>query len=298
MADQPSAHPDSPAGGGGPGFSRSPRRLDNVEPDARNSTRGPRGVQVRANSPTTYQGELLEAKQTLALSSRTASKFVAQLGALAPILVFPLPAATLGRRPGFQATVLDQKYWFAKLYELVTYEELDYSTRTQYPGFSLHFMKVFYGMYYSALQDFLNRRFTKVPTPWVTHFQGPVTEDDEPVEPTSMEAVEYSVRTGATAHIQHDMPLALADAYRTWKTRAKPSFRDLKDDFIGKSEGAFAAAQAHFYIEVNDKIASPFSPEVGQKGAALYQAAFDIQPSLPVMFQWRRDAWRRAAATL
>jgi len=69
-----------------------------------------------------YHAEYLEARQTLELSARTASKFIAQLGAVAPILIFP--SAHLGRRPGFQATVLDQKYWFAKLYELVSYEEL------------------------------------------------------------------------------------------------------------------------------------------------------------------------------
>jgi len=105
------------------------------------------------NKLVNYQTEYREARQTLELSARTASKFIAQLGALAPILIPPFPSSTLGRRPGFQATVLDQKYWFAKLYELVTYEELQYSLRTQYPGFSLHFMKVFYGMYYDAPKD-------------------------------------------------------------------------------------------------------------------------------------------------
>ena len=90
-----------------------------------------------------YHAELLEARQTLDLSARTASQFVAQLGAVAPVLLPPFPTATLGRRPGLQATVLDQKYWFAKLYELVSYEELSYSTLTKHPGFSLHFMKVF-----------------------------------------------------------------------------------------------------------------------------------------------------------
>jgi len=57
------------------------------------------------------------------------------LRALAPILIPPFPGATLGKRPGFQATVLDHKYWFAKLYELVTYQELSYSTHTDIPGF-------------------------------------------------------------------------------------------------------------------------------------------------------------------
>src|SRR5215469_4953867 len=103
-----------------------------------------------------YGSELNEARQILALSNDVASRFVRNLGALAPMLIPPFPGATLGRRPGFQATVIDQKYWFAKLYALVSYEEIAYSTHTNYPGYSLHFMKVFYGMYYNAMQSFFN----------------------------------------------------------------------------------------------------------------------------------------------
>ena len=242
-----------------------------------------------------YQNELVEARQTLVLSARTASRYVAQLGALAPILIPPFPGAAMGRRPGFQATVLDQKYWFAKLYEIVTYQELGYSTHTQYPGFSLHFMKIFYGMYYGALQHFENDKFASVSPLWMTHFSGP---DDAELRPDSTDAVQFSVRTGAIAHIQGDMPVALATAYRTWNCSPKPSFQDLRDDFISKSEGAFTTAQARFYIEVNDKIASPMSPEMGQFGAAVYQSVFNIQPAMPVMFQWRKDAWQKAAASL
>jgi hypothetical protein len=245
-----------------------------------------------------YQTELAEARQTLTLSGRTASQFVAQLGALAPILIPPFPGATLGRRPGFQATVLDQKYWFAKLYEIVTYQELGYSTHTNYPGFSLHFMRIFYGMYYSALQNFTNNNVASVRPLWRTHFNGPESDDGSEVSPTSKDAVQFSVRTGAIAHIQGDMPDALVTAYTTWNCDPKPRFEDLRDDFINKSEAAFRAAQANFYIEVNDKIASPMSPEVGQLGAAMYQAVFNIQPSLPVMFQWRKDAWQQASSKL
>jgi hypothetical protein len=162
------------------------------------------------------------------LSAKAASQFVAQLGASAPILVFPLPAATLGRRPGFQMTILDHKYWFAKLYELVTYQELDYSRTTQYPGFSWHFMKVFYGMYYNALQNFFKENFTLVSSLWLNHFQGLRTPDNAPVEPYSVGAIEHSVLTGATAHIQGDMPIALANAYRTWSTAPKPPSKTLK----------------------------------------------------------------------
>jgi hypothetical protein len=245
-----------------------------------------------------YGTELSEARQTLTLSNEVASRFMKNLGAIAPILLPPFPTGTLGRKPGFQATVLDQKYWFAKLYALVSYEEIGYSTHTRYPGYSLHFMKVFYGMYYDAMQKFIAGRMANVPQLWVTHFTGPERGSEDRVDPRSFEAVQFSVRTGATAHIQHDMPIALVTAYKTWNASPKPNFKDLKDDFIVKSEAAFTKAQAAFYIDVNDKTASPFRPEVGQLGAAHYQAVFNIQPSLPIMFQWRREAWKKAEAFL
>ena len=63
-------------------------------------------------------------------------------------------------------------------------------------------------------------------------------------------------------------------------------------------ENAFKKAQARFYIEVNDKTFSPFRPEIGQVGAVYYQKLLNVQPSLPVMFQWRRDAWDKATMDL
>jgi len=241
-----------------------------------------------------YHDDYLKARKTLTLSSQTAAGFVAQLGALAPILIFP--AATLGRRPGFQATVLDHKYWFAKLYELVTYEEITYSLHTNHPGFSLHFLPIFYGLYYDALQNFQKK--ATVGTLWQIHFSGPAAVKGMTVAPDCKDAIEFSVRTGAIAHIQGDMPVALATSYRSWDEKPKPAFDELKKDFIDNSEGAFKKAQARFYLDVNDKTFSPFSPEVGQFGAANYQKVFNIQPSLDQMFQWRRDAWLQAARSL
>jgi hypothetical protein len=105
-------------------------------------------------------------------------------------------------------------------------------------------MKVFYGMYYEAMQNFFAGKASNVPRLWFTHFSGPPSDNDSSVEPTSMEAVQFSVQTGATAHIQHDMPIALATAYQTWSVSPKPAFQELKADFIEKSEGAFARVLA------------------------------------------------------
>ena len=245
-----------------------------------------------------YHVELFEATETLNLSVRTAGRFVAQLGGIAPILLPPFPTAHLGRRPGFQATVLDQKYWFAKLYELVTVEELNYSTHTRYPGSAALHEGVLWHVLWRPAELSRRKRIAMVSPLWVTHFAGPPGADSSRSDPASVEAVKFGVRTGATAHIQGDMPLALVEAYRTWKADPKPAFEDLREDFIVKSETAFTRAQARFYIDVNDKTFSPLRPEVGQLGAAYYQAVFNIQPSLPVMFQWLRAAWTKASATV
>ena len=237
----------------------------------------------------------LAARETLTLSGRTAARFVAQLGALAPVLVFPLPAAHLGRRPGLQATVLDHKYWFAKLYECVTYEEIAYAQHVAYATFWYQFIKVFYGLYYDALQKFLNG--SPAPPLWQTHFEGPPATRGGRVPPDSMDAVEFSVRTGAIAHIQGDLPVALVKTYRIWTANPKPPFQRLQDAFVN-GEAPFRRAQARFYLDVNDKTFSPLRPEVGQFAAAVYQSTCDIQPSLEKMFQWRRDAWQKAMQSL
>jgi hypothetical protein len=243
-----------------------------------------------------HHEEYRKARETLTLSMRTASSFQAQLGALAPILIPPLPAAHFGRRPGFPGNDPRSQVLIARLYEMVTYEELTYSLQTKHPGFSLHFIPVFYGMYYDALHGFQNE--LKIASLWQTHFKGPPAVKGKQVAPGSMDAVEFSVRTGAIAHIKGDMPLALAKAYQTWATKSKPKFQDLREDFIDKSEGAFRKAQACFYLDVNDKTFSPLRPELGQFAAAVYQHVGDIQPSLDKMFQWRRDAWDQAAQSL
>lgn len=236
-----------------------------------------------------------EARETLSLSSRTASRFLAHLGALAPMLVFPLPAAHLGRRPALQATVLDHKYWFAKLYECVTYEEIAYAGHEAHSTYWYHFIKVFYGLYYDALQKFLNG--SSVGSLWQTHFAGPPATRDGAVPPDSMNAVEFSIRTGAIAHIQGDLPVALVKAYKTWSVSPKPPFQSLKHAFVS-GEAPFRRAQARFYLDVNDKTFSPLRPEIGQLAAAAYQSTCDIQPSLEKMFQWRKDAWQRAVQSL
>src|SRR5258708_7838685 len=119
-----------------------------------------------------YAAELAGAKDTLDLSGRVASSMIRQLGALAPIMIIPLQAH-FGRRPGLQATVLDDKYWFAKLYNLITYLEVRDHARFAHAAFVLHFIPVFYKSYYDALQSYQRRNRGRVSSLWLTHFDGP-----------------------------------------------------------------------------------------------------------------------------
>ena len=97
------------------------------------------------------------ARATLDLSGRVARQFIQTLGAL-------------GARGRFVPTVVDNKYYFAKLYELITYFELSEISRFRHPAFLLHFIPIFYDLYYRALQNWSSGNRASVSPLWTTHF--------------------------------------------------------------------------------------------------------------------------------
>jgi hypothetical protein len=239
--------------------------------------------------------ELAEARKTLTLSRQVASSFIAQLGAVSPILMPVIPLqAHIGRRPGFQATVLDDKYWFAKLYELMTYEEIKAHKDYAHPGFVLHFIPIFYGLYHSALMNYLKGAVTQVHSLWRIHFDGV-----SPSSPAgSMDGAKHSISSGASAHVQGDLANALETAYRSWKADPKPSFAALKDDFFGpRGLAPFDASKASFFLDLNDKGPFPFNPAVGQMLIA-YGEPIAGGLSITEVFKWRETAWQEAARRL
>jgi Family of unknown function (DUF5995) len=244
-----------------------------------------------------YGLELAGARSTLNLSSRVASSFIRQLGALAPILIPPFPQAHIGRHPGFQVTVMDDKYWFAKLYELITYFEIRDHGKFDQPGFVLHFIPVFYKLYYDALQGFQAHSLGSVSPLWLTHFNG-LRKGAQPVEPGSLDGVKHSIRTGVTAHVQGDMANALENAYRTWRVKAKPPFQDLKKDFFERNLPTFQASKAAFFLDLNDKGPFPFRPDVGQLIIAEGEQVSGGGLSVTEVYKWREAAWKTAASRL
>lgn len=243
-----------------------------------------------------YGAELSKAKETLLLSRRVADDYVRSLGALAPKnLILP---AHLGTRTGFQKTVLSDRYWFAKLYELITYFEIRDRGKFTHPGFVMHFIPVFYDMYYQALRSSENRGGrSKVSALWKRHLEE-VREGGRPVPAGSMDGVMRSIVTGVTAHIQGDMAAALETAYTTWKAGPKPAFADLKADFFEKNRPTFDAAKAAFFLDLQDKGPFPFRPEVGQMLIGVGEKVINGGLDIDEVYKWRETAWNAVVTKL
>jgi len=242
-------------------------------------------------------GEFAEARETLTLSSQVASWYCRQLGALAPILMPVIPLqAHIGRQAGFQASVIDDKYWFAKLYELITYFELRDRGKFEHADFVLHFIPAFYKLYYDAMKNYLRGARGNVSDLWLTHFDGlkPAPDDG----PGTLDGAKYSIKTGVTAHVQGDMTTALVTAYKTWTANPKPPFSALKKDFFENNRPTFDAAKAAFFIDLNDKGPFPFRPDVGQFVIASGEMVVGGGLAVEEVYKWRDDAWKRADAAL
>ena len=249
--------------------------------------------QVYTSGMSDYSRELAEARQTLELSAKVASQFVRQLGALAPILVFPFPGASMGRRPGFQMTVMDDRYWFAKLYELVTFHEIRDSGNFDHPGCVMHFIPVFYNLYFEAMRNYL-RGSRGISALWLRHFDG---LRDLP-EQGSLDGAKLSIVSGVTAHIKGDMANALETCYSSWAARPKPAFESLKRDFFEKNRPTFEAARGAFFLDLNDKQPFPFRPEIGQLLIGTGEKVIGGGLSIDEVYQWRETAWKDASSRL
>lgn len=239
-----------------------------------------------------YPEEYAAARETLTLSKKVADNYLQMLGAIAPRnLILP---GHLGNRTGFQKTVLSDVYWFAKLYELITYFEIRDREKFTHAGFVMHFIPVFYGLYHSAIKQFEAGKWADAPPLWGVHFQVALRNR----RAGSMEGITASIKTGVSAHVQGDMATALANAYRTWKANPKPAFAELKDDFFAKNRPTFDAAKAAFFLELQDKGPSPFRPEVGQLIIGQGEAVISGGLNIDEVYRWRETAWSAAATAL
>jgi hypothetical protein len=234
-----------------------------------------------------YAAELEAAKKTLHQRAAPVTRmFARKVGAVS--------FSYGGRWAGPTESVIDHKYWFAKLYELMTYYEIGAHEKFTHPGFIMHFIPVFYDLYYDAVQSFMAGDHKPVSDLWMRHFRGPTGR----ASPTAIDTVMFSVVTGVTAHIQGDMAFALETAYRTWAAKPKPAFAALYDDFFLRNRPIFAVGRAEFFLDVGQKTQSAVRPEVAQLMIGIGEQVAAGGLDVDEVHTWRTAAWRTAERKL
>lgn len=256
----------------------------NAEGRARN-----RGVVIEFHTPApscpysskdALKIELQAARDTLGLSAHVAKSFLRTVGAL-------------DARGRFTETIIDNKYWFAKLYELITYYEISEIRRFEHPAFVLHFIPIFYNLYHKSLQHFWNKEVSKISPPWANHFRVAGRPSWNSVSGFTNQVLQ-SIVTGVMAHIQGDMADALEQAYRSYVSKyCLPNIRfdDFRKDFFENNRPIFEMVQGAFFLELSRRGPFPVRPEVGQfivgTGSQLIGGGLDIDE----VYRWRAEAW-------
>jgi hypothetical protein len=216
------------------------------------------------------------AARTRALSADVASGFVGLAGAV-------------NRRGRFISTVLDNKYWFAKLYEVVTIHELYETRKYREAAFVLHFIPIFYDLYHQALQNWLSGNRAAVGRMWTNHFTYAADPDNSGVNAWSA-GVQVSIETGVTAHVRGDMPIALERAYHSYVAKycldPPPAFDQFRADFFAMGS-VFERARKILLSHV-----AQMGP-VPDAAVAIGEALFSNLDA-NVVEGWRKEAWAEA----
>lgn len=227
--------------------------------------------------------ELQAARETLGLSAHVAKSFLRSVGAL-------------DARGRFTETILDNKYWFAKLYELITYYEIAEVRRFEHPAFVLHFIPIFYDLYHKSLQYFWNQQASQISLLWGNHFRAAGRPSWNSVSGFANQVLR-SIITGVIAHIQGDMADALEQAYRSYVAKyclSNVRFDDFRKDFFENNRPIFEMVQGAFFLELSRRGPFPVRPEVGQfiigTGSQLIGGGLDIDE----VYRWRAEAWEKA----
>jgi hypothetical protein len=231
--------------------------------------------------------EIAAARDTLRLSAAVAGNFLRTVGALSA-------------RGRFIPTIIDNKYWFAKLYEYITFEEINAANQFRQPAFVMHFIPFFYGMYYDAMMKWLQNNRATVHPLWATHFTHAARPDNSSITAWAG-GLRRSIVTGVTAHVQGDMATALERTYRSYVAKyclsPAPRFDDFRPDFFEGNRMVFERAKASLLLEASRFGPLPVGPELGQflfaKGEPL-AGGLDINE----VYRWREQAWAEAKRRL
>jgi hypothetical protein len=227
------------------------------------------------------------ARRTLLTSARVAASFERSVGAL-------------DARGRFTKTIIDNKYWFAKLYERITHFEIRDRNKFKHPAFVMHFIPIFYDMYHTALRDWQDGRRSRVHALWQRHFTTAARPARNGLQ-SWINGVANSIVTGVAAHIRGDMAEALDRAYRSYTSKYcldRLRLDDLHADFFATSRRIFEIVAAEFFLDLARYSPLPLSPEMGQfvigTGARYGAGGLDIDQ----VYGWRAAAWAEAKQRL
>jgi hypothetical protein len=206
----------------------------------------------------------------------------------------------LNARGRFTPTIIDNKYWFAKLYEFITYEEIAAMPNFRHPAFVMHFITPFYGLYLQALDTFQSGSPLAVSPLWMRHFTASARPDNSS-SAAWMDGVRTSLVTGVAAHIQGDMATALVRTYRSYVAKycltSPPPLDTFSPDFFDRNRMVFERAQASFLLHASQLGPFPVGPEFGQYLFAVGARATGSL-DLDEVFRWRKQAWADAKGRL
>jgi uncharacterized protein DUF5995 len=237
-----------------------------------------------------FAAEMALAKQTLHKSVQVSRMFT-ELG--------------LTARGKLEQVSVDNRFWFAKLYENITYNEILAGRKFTYPAFLFHFIPVFYDMYYQALMADLKGESSKVSPHWKAYFKITSRGDVD-----GWSAITDSIVAGVSAHINGDMEEALVRAYLSYVSKyCRPKQFDLHyhDFFSESNRKVFDKVVADFFIDLSRTTfpgpvdQGQFAMGVGSQPHAIGPFKFHLADivlgkslDLDEVWEWRNQAWGRA----
>jgi hypothetical protein len=206
-------------------------------------------------------------------------------------------------------------YYFAKLYELITKNEIALAEGNltaggknlslKHPDFLLEFIPIFYGMYKKNLELLMNKEINRVTSRWQTYYQYTIGIDDKD-NFDFMRSLTMAVK----AHVEGDMSKALAQAFRAFSVKhPEISFNDhdLHNDFFELNRFVFDSTEAELRSHLAD-ISRPLDKRFGRTfdyvtlyigstrlGTYLTNKAEDIfrtrAMDINEVYAWRQQAW-------
>lgn len=226
--------------------------------------------------------ELQAAKKTLLLSGKVADSFTGY---------------GFTARGNYKRVPNDNKFWFSKTYEVITYEEIVNRDLRRYPSFMLHFIPIFYDLYYQALQARLNNQ--AVGKLWEDHFK--ITEAERATNlPSYLDQIRECIVSGVKAHILNDMVNALENSYRSYGInypKVNLRFDDLLHDYFEIDTEVFKKVPGRMFTYISSLTLPVLSVEAGQY---LFGRGNELVKGLPIstIIGWRKTVWEEARRRL